>query len=184
MKIEIKKSEESLDESVTDDKRNEKEDKMAAFLKIVDRVQGTLLEITKNNDQIKSLAAEYAKVALDKEEKKISADMSEIISANDKARDVIQKGFEEMDEDIKNTLEDEPKEEKKEGENNNVKEAKVAPPELRMKKQLKCSLIIKFQEILKQTNEAQAEFKKSAQNKLKRRLKIGMLYNCKMFSKP
>lgn len=166
VKIEIVKNNET-DEDIEESeekKQEEPEDKMADFLKWVDQVQIHLRDIGQSNEVISQLASDHAKAALDEDEKKISTKMRDVITSNEKNRESIKVLFDKMEQDIGNNVKALQAEENKE-----------EPPELRMKKQLKSSLIAKFHEVCKKTNEVQAEFRKTTKTKLKRRLKTSSL---------
>jgi hypothetical protein len=48
------------------------------------------------------------------------------------------------------------------------------PPELRMKKQISGTLIVHFQDVLKETNKVQSDYKKAVQANIKEQLRLGI----------
>ncbi len=157
----IETEEESLERSKDSKEMPVDEDMMKDFMKDVSIIQKKVDEVAACNLRIHELAVGHAKATLSDEEKRISTEINAIITQGEKARDVIKAALDKLDTDIESTAK-------------KVEEAKDSqePPELRMKRQISNTLRLKFQEQLQRTNEAQVEFKKAAQNKIRRQLKI------------
>ncbi len=153
--------EESVDQN-KDESALPPDDPMKNFMREVTNIQKHIDEVVACNKRISDLAISHAKATLAGEEKKISDEMNSIITQGEKARDAIKSTLDRLAADIEAAA-------KKAEESKESQE----PPELRMKRQIVGTLRAKFQELLQRTNEAQVEFKKAAQNKIKRQLKIG-----------
>ena len=137
------------------------EDLMKDFLPRVASVKKNMDLIETCNNRINELASRRVDTPVTEEEKRISEEIGNIISKSETAREEIKQVFDYMDADIDAT-------------SNKLSEKGQAQdsPELRSKRQTANTLRLKFQELLQRTNEAQVEFKKNAQNKIKRQLKI------------
>jgi len=134
---------------------------MKTFMVKVASISKNMELIDKSNVRINEIANRRIDAVMTEEEKKISAEIESLISKSEEARNEINAAFEYLDKDIEQTA-------KKLAERNEANES----PELRSKKQTCNALRKKFQELLQKTNLAQTEYKKAAQNKIKRQLKI------------
>lgn len=132
------------------------EDLIAGFMNKVGEVEKNIQLIEAFNDKINELTSQRFNV---NEEDKGNVEISNLINRGDMAREDIKRVLDEMAKDIEETT-------KKLGD-----KAKDSP-ELRAKNQMISSLRLKFKEVLKNTNSIQLEYKKNAQNKIKRQLKI------------
>lgn len=132
------------------------EDLMIEFMKSADLVENNLKIIEGCNQEIKDIQNNMNsfKFVYKDEGKNVDS----IIERCDNARNEIKKTLEEMDADIVMTRQ--------------KLESKKNPPEIRAKGQVISSLKLKFRQALTESSQVQIAYKKSEQEKVRRRLKI------------
>lgn len=164
VKIEINKSEKSERNEEVEELKSDVNDDMKSFMAKSEKVHRMLDILALHNTQMKEFAEKHLATTESMVEKEISQSMNQIIRENTKMQESIKKILDEMSEDIKKSI----------AENAKLQADSGEPPEIRMRQQIQQSLAVKFQEILKFTNEAHSSFKKAVQDKIKRQLRLTM----------
>eukprot|EP00826_Nyctotherus_ovalis_P030008 TRINITY_DN2381_c0_g12_i1.p1 TRINITY_DN2381_c0_g12~~TRINITY_DN2381_c0_g12_i1.p1 ORF type:complete len:303 (+),score=81.22 TRINITY_DN2381_c0_g12_i1:1373-2281(+) len=132
------------------------EDLMTEFMKNVDLIENNIKIIERCNQEIKDI--QNRKNSFEFAYKNDGKNVDNIVERCGNARNEIKKTLEEMDADIGMTMQ--------------KLESKKNPPEIRAKNQVISNLKLKFRQVLTESSQVQIAYKKSEQDKVKRRLKI------------
>ena len=136
---------------------------MRDFMAKTDMVHQKLELLMRNNEQIKEYTSMYASQTLTAEANRISANVEQNIHQNEE----IHKQIKELLDKVKIDITEEEK-----LESDKPEEERQEPPELRMKKQISSTLVVHFQDVLRETNKVQSDFKKAMQDNIKSQLRI------------
>ena len=134
----------------------------------VDLVHQKVELLLRNNERIREYTQAYSTQSLATEANRIASSVDVIIQENAEMHKTI-KG---MIDRIKTEVSEE---EKRAQECEPTAEPVQETPEYRMKRQICGTLVGQFQDVLKQTNKMQAEFKKAVQLNIKNQLRIGKI---------
>ena len=139
---------------------------MNDFMSKVDLGQQKLEALSRNNDRIVELTQLYMNQTLSTESSKVTSEVDKIIRTNEDYYNSLNGIIASLKNEIAaedNELADLPPVEK---------EALESSPEYRMRRSIYGSFIGRFQEVLKETNSAQADFRTEVRNNIKRQLKV------------
>jgi len=125
------------------------------FTKTVKFVQDALGTVRYNNEQIKKLKEHHQTATLNEQETKISQDLNRILNENNAVFKRVKDQMAELNKDVEASQKSAPDE-----------------PETRMKATSYQALTAKFQEVLKESQTIQSEFKSAVKGKIARQAKM------------